>query len=78
VIEADKATYPISWMCWLPNMPRSSFYGWPHRAGSAAAARRRELLVLVQAAFEAGRSTCLLRVSSTVTAPAASIPTSPT
>jgi len=36
-------------------VPRSSFYAWRHRAETAAAARRRELAVLVAAAFEAGR-----------------------
>src|SRR5262245_47835695 len=42
-------------MCRLLGVPRSSFYAWRHRAETAAAARRRELAVLVQAAFEAGR-----------------------
>jgi transposase InsO family protein len=55
VIDAEKATYPISWMCRLLRVPRSSFYAWRHRAETGAAARRRELAVLVRAAFEAGR-----------------------
>jgi transposase InsO family protein len=55
VIDAEKATYPVSWMCALLRVPRSSFYAWRHRAETAAAARRRELAVLVAAAFEAGR-----------------------
>jgi transposase InsO family protein len=55
VIEAEKACYPIWWMCKLLGVPRSSFYAWRHRAESAAAARRRELAGLVRAAFEAGR-----------------------
>jgi len=55
VIDAEKAAYPVSWMCRLLRVPRSSFYAWRHRAETAAAARRRELAVLVQAAFEAGR-----------------------
>ena len=55
MIDAEKATYPISWMCKLLKVPRSSFYAWRHRAETATAARRRELAVLVQAAFQAGR-----------------------
>ena len=55
MIDAEKASYPVSWMCALLRVPRSSFYAWRHRAETAAAARRRELAVLVAAAFEAGR-----------------------
>jgi putative transposase len=57
VIDAEKASYPILWMCRLLRVPRSSFYAWRHRAETATAARRRELAVLVAAAFEAGRGT---------------------
>jgi hypothetical protein len=55
VTGAEKANYKISWMCALLGVPRSSFYAWRNRAKRAAAARRRELAVLVTAAFEAGR-----------------------
>src|ERR1019366_5034485 len=55
VTGAEKANYKISWMCALLGVPRSSFYAWRNRAETAAAARRRELAVLVTAAFEAGR-----------------------
>src|SRR5690242_20005367 len=44
-------------MCALLRVPRSSFYAWRHRAETAAAARRRELAVLVTAAFKAARGT---------------------
>jgi putative transposase len=55
VIGAEKANYKISWMCALLGVPRSSFYAWRNKAETATAARRRELAVLVTAAFEAGR-----------------------
>ncbi len=55
MIDAEKANYKISWMCGLLGVPRSSFYAWRNRAETATAARRRELSVLVKAAFGAGR-----------------------
>jgi putative transposase len=55
VIDAEKASCKISWMCQLLGVPRSSFCAWRNQVETAAAARRCELSVLVKAAFEAGR-----------------------
>jgi putative transposase len=55
VIDAEKASYKIAWMCRLLGVPRSSFYAWRNRAESATAARRRELAAHVRRVFDAGR-----------------------
>jgi putative transposase len=55
VIDAEKASYKIAWMCRLLGVPRSSFYAWRNRAETATAARRRELAVQVRRVFDAGR-----------------------
>jgi putative transposase len=55
VIDAEKATYRISWMCGLLGVPRSSFYAWRNRADTATATRRRELAAQVRRVFAAGR-----------------------
>jgi transposase InsO family protein len=57
VIEAEKATYAIAWMCRLLDVPRSSFYAWRNRAETPTAARRRELAEHVRRVFEASRQT---------------------
>lgn len=50
-IDAEKANYPISWMCSMLAVPRSSFYAWRSHADSAATLRRGELTVLVSGVF---------------------------
>jgi putative transposase len=57
VIEAEKAIYPIAWMCRLLGVPRSSFYAWRAQVATetATAARRRQLGEHVRRVFTAGR-----------------------
>jgi putative transposase len=57
VIDAEKANYPIAWMCRLLKVPRSSFYAWVNRVETPTQARRRALAVEVTAEFEASRQT---------------------
>lgn len=53
LIEAEKATYPIAWMCSQLQVPRSSFYAWRGAVESAATTRRRELATeIVRVFFE--------------------------
>lgn len=57
MIDAEKANYPVAFMCRLLRVPRSSFYAWTSRVESATAARRRELATAITAVFEASRQT---------------------
>jgi transposase InsO family protein len=57
VIEAEKATYKIAWMCRLLEVPRSSFYAWRHRVETPTAVRRRELAGHVCRVFAGSRQT---------------------
>ena len=57
MIDAEKATYPIAFMCRLLGVSRSTFYAWRARAETAATARRRDLAGHVRRVFEASRGT---------------------
>jgi len=57
LIDAEKANYPIMFMCRLLSVPRSTFYAWRTRALSATAARRQELAGHVRRVFAAARGT---------------------
>ena len=57
MIEAEKATYPIGWMCAQLGVPRSSFYAWRNRTETPTQARRRELAVQVRRVFDDSRQT---------------------
>ena len=57
MIEAEKACYPIAWMCRLLGVPRSSFYAWRNRVETPTAARRRELSEHVCRLFDESRQT---------------------
>ena len=59
MIDAEKANYPIRWMCSILGVPRSSFYDWRRQAATltATAARRAELASVVNAVFVEFRQT---------------------
>jgi putative transposase len=59
VIDAEKANYPITWMCEQLGVSRSSFYAWRAQADTvtATAARRRRLAELVAKVFDDSRGT---------------------
>ena len=57
MIDAEKANYPISWMCRLLRVPRSSFYAWTNRVETPTKARRRVLAAVITAEFDASRQT---------------------
>jgi putative transposase len=57
LIEAEKATFPIAWMCRMLRVPRASFYAWRHRVETPTGARRRLLAVEVARVFAESRQT---------------------
>jgi putative transposase len=57
LIDAEKATYPIVFMCRQLGVPRSTFYAWRQQAETATTARRRELAGQVRRVFTASRGT---------------------
>lgn len=57
MIEAEKASYSIVWMCGMLGVARSSFYAWRHQVETAVAARRRELAEHIRRIFDESRQT---------------------
>jgi hypothetical protein len=57
VIDAEKANYPVAFMCRLLAVPRSSFYAWTNRVETPTRARRRTLAVEVAKEFKNSRQT---------------------
>ena len=59
LIEAEKASYPIAWMCDQLGVARSSFYAWRAAADTvtATAARRQVLAQLVKVVFDDSHGT---------------------
>ena len=57
MIDAEKATYPIAFMCRLLRVPRSSFYAWANRVETPTQARRRQLSAAISAEFADSRQT---------------------
>jgi hypothetical protein len=57
VIDAERANYPIAFMCRLLRVPRSSFYAWTNRVETPTQARRRMLAGAITAEFEDSRQT---------------------
>jgi putative transposase len=57
VIDAEKANYPIAFMCRQLRVPRSSFYAWANRVETPTQARRRALAAAITDEFAASRQT---------------------
>lgn len=57
MIDAEKANYPIAFMCRLLKVPRSSFYAWVNRVETPTQGRRRVLAGEVAKAFGDSRQT---------------------
>ena len=57
LIDAEKAHFPIVFMCRQLRVSRSTFYAWRQQADTATAARRRQLAAQVRRVFTASRGT---------------------
>jgi len=59
VIDAEKASYPITMMCRLLDVPRSTYYDWAGQADTvtATAARRAAVAEAVESVFDEYRQT---------------------
>jgi putative transposase len=57
LIDVEKASYSVGWMCQLLGVARSSFYAWRNRAETATGTRRRELGERIQRIFDKSRQT---------------------
>ena len=57
MIDAEKANYPIAFMCRLLRVPRSSFYAWTNRVETPTQARRRQLSAAISAEIANSRQT---------------------
>lgn len=57
MIDVEKASYSIVWMCGMLGVPRSSFYVWRNQVETATAARRRELGEHIKRIFDKSRQT---------------------
>src|ERR671929_159755 len=57
LVEAEKARFPVTFMCDLLGVARSSFYAWRNRVQTPTQARRRALAGQVQRVFDDSRQT---------------------
>ena len=56
-IEAEKANFPVRWLCWVLQASRSGFYGWRTRPLSARAREVLRLQVKIRVIHRASRRT---------------------
>jgi putative transposase len=57
LIDAEKATYAVAWMCRMLGVARSLFYAWRNQAATVTAVRRRDLSARIERIFTASRGT---------------------